>query len=184
MKSKSLLETPGPTGCLGPRGCGGRYLWSHETRTSHSNTWCAVVQSATTMIHAHSSVSVGAGSVCLFFFPSRSRHLGRCGSAAAVGPRVAQRLDRFQSARLRGKDLEGRARRMGGAGAAAPSGHQSPGVVPISPPPPGDQSPAPARRPHFKVRLGPSWFHWRRGQPARPSHWLWRTKGPPRRLLR
>ena len=33
-----------------------------------SNTWCAVVQSATTMIRAHSSVSVGAGSVCLFFF--------------------------------------------------------------------------------------------------------------------
>ena len=142
------------------------------------------MQSATTMIHAHSSVSIGAGSVYLFFFPPDSGSYGGAGAQLASDREWPSDWNGFRArvcgARTGRGEFGGWEERVLRYRQVTSYQTSPSSLLPHwairARRPPGGQS--------FKVRLGRSWFHWRRGQPARPSHWLWRTKGPPRRLLR
>lgn len=158
-----------PQGGGEPCGCGGDF--SPVTRDTHISLQHRVWRSAE---HHHVTCTLEcerpSGVRARFL---GSRHQERGWSVTSGGRRVAERLDRFQSARARTGEPSG-----------GPCGHRSQsGLVPVPPslsprpgPVPGGQrvntaGPRPRQAP-------------REARSARPpGHWLQRTKGPPRGLL-
>lgn len=154
-------------------------LPSHETRTSHSNTWCAVVPSATTMSHAHSTVIVGSGFVRLV--PPDPGTKGGAGASQASDRELPSDWIGFRArvcAAWTGRESSTERRRGCCSAVGSPALRTCP-----RPSSPGRPGPAPHGQ-RFNAWRGRDWPLGRRGQPAHAGHWLRRTKEPPRRLLR